>query len=148
MFKFNLLKKPGPIYVVLLIIPFLTQAQINDNKISRIKAEILYQEAKVDFVKFESKHGKFIQTENVSMHYLTWGSPKGIPLIWSHGSFTNSYELICIANSLVKAGYYIIAVDYYGHGLTAIPSHEVSLYHLADDIKLLMDQLKIKNSLL
>jgi pimeloyl-ACP methyl ester carboxylesterase len=51
-----------------------------------------------------------------------------------------------IAEDLVKAGYYVIAIDYYGHGLTNIPKHEVSLYHVADDIKQLMEARKIKKA--
>jgi pimeloyl-ACP methyl ester carboxylesterase len=105
-----------------------------------------YDSAKVEFNDFENKHGDFIQTPNIKMHYLEWGNPKNTPLIWAHGSFTNSYELSSIAEGLVKEGYYVIAIDYYGHGLTKIPNHEVSLYHVADDIKLLMDVKKIKKS--
>ena len=80
------------------------------------------------------------------MHYLELGNPQNTPLIWIHGSFTNSYELLNIAKDLVKEGYYLIAIDYYGHGLTKIPKHEVSLYHVADDIKLLMEVKKIRKS--
>jgi alpha-beta hydrolase superfamily lysophospholipase len=83
---------------------------------------------------FEKAHGHFVQTKNTNMHYLTWENASGIPLVWAHGSFTNAYELLPIADSLVKAGYFIIAIDYYGHGQTLIPRHEVSLYDVADDI--------------
>lgn len=117
-------------------------------KIDRVHAKELFNKAKIEFANFEKTHGHFIETKNVRMHYLTWGSPSAIPFIWSHGSFTNSYELLNIADSLVEAGYYVIAIDYYGHGQTAIPDHEVSLYHVADDIKFLMDKLKIKRSVI
>lgn len=80
------------------------------------------------------------------MHYLTWGNASGTPLIWAHGSFTNAYELLHIADSLVKAGYTVIAIDYYGHGQTPLPHHEVSLHHVADDIAELMNQRKIKKA--
>jgi pimeloyl-ACP methyl ester carboxylesterase len=76
------------------------------------------------------------------------GNPKNTPLIWVHGSFTNSYELMGIAEDLVKEGYYIIAIDYYGHGLTKIPKHEVSLYHVADDINELLKLKKIKKAII
>ncbi|RYY06160.1 MAG: alpha/beta hydrolase [Sphingobacteriaceae bacterium] len=108
----------------------------------------LYQEAKIQFINFEKLHGHFIQTKNVKMHYLTWGNPENIPLIWSHGSLLNAYELYDVADKLAKAGYYIIAIDYYGHGLTPIPNHEVSLYNIADDIKFLMDKLKISKAVI
>ena len=82
------------------------------------------------------------------MHYLEWGNPNNIPLIWVHGSYTNSYELLNIAEDLVKQGYYLIAIDYYGHGLTKIPKHEVSLYHVADDINELLKVKKIKKAII
>lgn len=82
------------------------------------------------------------------MHYLQWGNPKDTPLIWIHGSFTNGYELADLANAIVGKGYHLIAIDYYGHGLTRIPRHEVSLYHVADDIKALMDAKKIKKAVI
>jgi pimeloyl-ACP methyl ester carboxylesterase len=104
--------------------------------------------AKREFALYEKKHGRFVQTNNVLMHYLTWGKPTGIPLIWVHGSLTNGYEIKQIANSLTNAGYYLIAIDYYGHGQTQIPTHEVSLYHVADDIKVLMNKLNIKKAII
>jgi len=147
MFKIISIKKAVFFCVVASIIPLVMRAQ-TDTKLSKIKAETLYQEARKDFKEFEKNHGKFIQTKNVLMHYLTWGSPGDTPLIWSHGSLTHSYELINIADDLAKAGYYVIAIDYYGHGQTPIPSFEVSLYHIADDIKFLMDELKIKKAVI
>ncbi len=120
------------------------QAQNLKSDAIRIDIEKSYKEAKIEFSKFENAHGHFIGTKNVRMHYLTWGSPSGIPLIWAHGSFTNGYELLPIADRLVTAGYYVIAIDYYGHGQTPIPNHDVSLYHVADDIAFLMNALFIK----
>lgn len=110
--------------------------------------KLRYDSAKIEFNNYEKKHGGFIQTKNVKMHYLEWGNPKNTPLIWIHGSFTNGYELLNIAEDLVKEGYYVIAIDYYGHGLTKIPKHEVSLYHVADDIKILMEVKKIKKAVI
>lgn len=42
----------------------------------------------------------------------------------------------------------MISIDYYGHGFTPIPDKEVSIYHVADDIKFLLDHLKIKKAIL
>lgn len=127
---------------------FMLKAQLIPSTISRSELEANYHSAKKEFAAFEKKHGHFIQTPNVKMHYLTWGKPSGVPLIWSHGSLTNGYELMGIAESLAEAGYYVIAIDYYGHGQTPIPAHEVSLYHLADDIKALMDKEKITRAVI
>lgn len=113
-----------------------------------LNIEDAYNRAKNEYKVFEQKHGGFVQTDNVLMHYLTWGNPSDIPLIWSHGSLTHSYELANVAESLVEGGYYIIAIDYYGHGKTPIPDHEVSIYHSADDILVLMDSLKIEKAVL
>lgn len=108
----------------------------------------LFKQAKEKFSRFEKEHGGYIQTKNVRMHYLTWGKPSGVPLIWLHGTGQSAYELLPLADSLTKAGYYIVAIDYYGHGLTPFPRHEVSIYHVADDIKALMNKLKIKKAVI
>jgi pimeloyl-ACP methyl ester carboxylesterase len=107
-----------------------------------------YDSAKIEFNSYERKHGGFIKTKNIKMHYLTWGNPKNTPLIWVHGSFTNSYELLNIAEDLAKKGYYLIAIDYYGHGLTKIPKKDVSLYDIADDISEMMEVKKIKKAVI
>lgn len=139
--------KVGFILILIALINLKTKAQNHHTTIHKTLEEN-YLEAKDQFSQFEKQHGHFIQTKNVQMHYLTWGNPKNVPLIWSHGSLLNAYELYNVADDLVKAGYYIIAIDYYGHGLTPIPRHEVSIYHVADDIKFLMDKLQIKKAII
>ncbi len=124
------------------------QAQTGSFEADSATAMKLFEQAKEKFARFEKEHGGYIQTKNVRMHYLTWGKPSGVPLIWVHGTGLNAYELLPLADNLTKAGYYIIAIDYYAHGLTPIPKHEVSIYHVADDIKVLMDKLKIKNAVI
>lgn len=108
----------------------------------------LYTQASSSYREFERKHGGYVRTDNVLMHYLCWGNPKDVPLIWSHGSFSHSYELAGLAKLLTDGGYYLIAVDYYGHGQTPIPEKEVSLYNSADDIRVLMDSLKIDQAII
>ena len=126
----------------------LLSAQPNSPNATPIDWRALYQSAKETFTQFERQHGHFINTHNVRMHYLTWGNKSGIPLVWSHGSFTNAYELMSLADSLVTKGHYVMAIDYYGHGQTPIPAHPVSLYHVADDIKQLLDALKIQKAVI
>jgi pimeloyl-ACP methyl ester carboxylesterase len=128
--------------VILLAPTFLLNAQnqqLNQDSLSFVKT-------KGEFVKYEQEHGHYIQTNNVKMHYLSWGKPTGKPFVWVHGTYSNSYEFFGFADSLVKLGYYVIAIDYYGHGFTPIPDKEVSLYSVADDIKFLLDKLKIKKA--
>jgi pimeloyl-ACP methyl ester carboxylesterase len=108
----------------------------------------LYRDYKQKLAVFEKEHGHFITTPNVRMHYLTWGKRSGTPIVWAHGTFGNAFELYTVADSLVLAGYYIIAIDYYGHGLTPIPQKEVSVWHVADDIRFILDELKIKKAVI
>ncbi|WKN41547.1 alpha/beta fold hydrolase [Tunicatimonas pelagia] len=110
--------------------------------------ESVFKQAKQGFEAFEREHGHFIQTPNVRMHYLTWGDSADVPLIWLPGSFSNGYELRNVADALTEAGYYLIAVDYYGHGQTPVPQQEVSLYHIADDVKYLMDAMSIDRAMI
>lgn len=134
------------IFTVFFLYPVLLSAQISDVADSDIHKHFI--QAKTKFSAFEKTHGHFVGTKNVRMHYLSWGKPSDTPLIWMHGSLSSAYEILPFADKLVKEGYYVIAIDYYGHGQTAIPDHEVSLYHVADDIKFLMDRLKISKAVI
>ncbi len=113
----------------------------------RAEAIKAYTQYKSEYNEFENRHGHFIQTPNVKMHYLTWGDPGHKPILWTHGTNGNAYEMYDIADTLAAAGYYVVAIDFYGHGQTPIPQKEVSLYHVADDIRYLMDALKIKKAI-
>lgn len=124
------------------------QAQQNQLVADHTDIQKAFALAKQDFASFEKAHGHFSTTKNGRIHYLTWGKPSDVPLVWSHGSLTNALELLTLADSLVKAGYYVVAIDYYGHGQTPIPAHEVSLYHVADDIKWILDELNIKKAVI
>lgn len=135
-FKLNL--------ILLMIIS--NNVAVNANSIDSL--EIIFNESKKEYLIFEKEHGNYIQTDNIFMHYLTWGDKSGVPLVWLHGSLNHCYELSDIADELTSAGYYLIAVDYYGHGKTPMPIHEVSLYHIADDIKILLDSLHIEKSII
>lgn len=129
------------IFAVVLFYPFLLSAQVSAVSDADIQKHFLT--AKTKFSAFEKTHGHFVETKNVKMHYLSWGKSSDTPLIWIHGSLSSAYEILPFTEKLIKAGYYVIAIDYYGHGQTTIPDHEVSLYHVADDVKFLMDHLKI-----
>ena len=82
------------------------------------------------------------------MHYLQWRNPTGTPLVWANGTYSTAYEMAPVAEQLVKAGYRIIAIDYYGHGQTPIPKHDVSIYDVADDMAALMDSLGIDKAVI
>ena len=121
------------------------QAQTSVKKDS-ISQSSLYKQYKSEFDQYEKQYGKYIQTNNTKMHYLEWGSTKNPTLIWIHGTYSNGYELYEIIEQLVQLNLHVIAIDYYGHGFTSIPKKDVSIYDVADDIKFLLDKLKIKSS--
>lgn len=112
-------------------------------KVSESEGLALYKESKNLYLEYEKAHGGWVQTKNVRMHYLQWGEENAIPLIWANGTYSSAYELSGVSDDLVEAGLRVIAIDYYGHGPTEIPEHEVSIYHVADDIKALMNSLGI-----
>lgn len=129
------------IFAVLTHIPLFSQQKENVTK-------ELQTSLKKSFNDYEKKHGNYLKTNNVRMHYMTWGNPKGNPLIWIHGTYSNSYELLDIVDLLVNKGLYVIAIDYYGHGQTPVPNKEVSLYDITDDINNLMTNLNIDRAII
>lgn len=134
--------------LVSLVFTFSAIAQTDSTKIKKVDLQKAFQETVVKYEAFEKTHGHYIQTPNVNMHYLTWGKPTGRPIVWIHGTTSNGYETTIFADSLVKKGYYIIAIDYYGHGKTPFPGKEVSVYNVADDIAFLLNKLNIKNTII
>jgi pimeloyl-ACP methyl ester carboxylesterase len=104
----------------------------------------VYKQYRNSYETLEATHGHYINTPNVRLHYMTWGDPKKLPLVWLHGTYSNAHELHEVLDSLVNIGFYVIAPEYYGHGLTPVPAKEVSLYHVADDIRTLLLSLGIK----
>ncbi len=53
------------------------------------------------------------------------------------------YELRAVAPRLAEAGYRVLAVDYRGHGQTRVKDADFGIYHIADDLVVLLDSLKI-----
>lgn len=45
----------------------------------------------------ERSHGWFVTVNGIRMHYLEWGEPNGVPLVWDHGSASGAYEIRGIA---------------------------------------------------
>jgi hypothetical protein len=73
-----------------------TPAQQQTTTLDNTYLKKLYEDAKAEFARFEKKHGHFTTTPNGQMHYVTWGKPSAIPLVWSHGSLTNALELLSL----------------------------------------------------
>ncbi|MGG5208103.1 alpha/beta fold hydrolase [Chryseobacterium sp. MIQD13] len=123
------------------------QAQTNAS-VDSIAQRNLFQNLKPEFEEYEKQHGNYIQTNNVRMHYLEWGNKKNPTLVWIHGTYSNGYELYEIVDQLVKMNLHVIAIDYYGHGFTPISQKNLSIYNVADDIKFLLDKMKIKKAII
>jgi len=138
------------IHSILLIFVFNISAiaQIDSTNTMTVDLQKAFQETAKTYEAFEAEHGHYIQTPNVKMHYLTWGKFTSRPIVWIHGTGSNCYEAALFADSLVKNGYYIIAIDYYGHGKTPFPTSEVSIFNVADDIYFLLNKLNIKKTII
>ena len=59
---------------------------------------------------YERVNGRFVTVNGIKMHYLEWGAPNGVPLVWAHGSASNAYELRAVAPRLAQAGYRVEGV--------------------------------------
>ena len=94
----------------------------------------------------ESRHGGWVQTANGRMHYLHWPRPAGVPLVWAHGTWGSAFDLAPYADALGDAGYSVVAIDWFAHGKTPIPTKEVSVGHVADDIAALMSSLGMERA--
>lgn len=137
-----------PLLILNLIFSCATFAQSDSVNSKPIDLQKAFQETVTKYEAFEKAHGHYIQTPNVNMHYLSWGKSTGRPIVWVHGTTSNCYEAGVFADSLVKKGFYVIAIDYYGHGKTDFPAKEVSIFNVADDIRYLLNKLNIKKTII
>lgn len=114
------------------------------------EGRLLYKDSYELFKKIERENARVITVNGISMGYLDFGPIDAMPLIWAHGSTSTSYEIANVQAGLVAAGYRVIAIDYRGHGKTQcdITDGNTSLYHIADDIAALMDNLGIEKAVL
>lgn len=112
---------------------------------------VLYKEAYdislQHYNSIESEIGHYIDTDNVRMHYITFGDPTHTPLIWIHGTGSSSWEILSFRDSIEQMNLYVIGIDYYGHGQTPMPETEKSIYHIADDINFLLTHLNIDKAI-
>ena len=110
----------------------------------------LYEKATLLYENIERENAHTVQVNGITMSYLDFGPKDGMPLIWAHGSGSSGYEILNVKEGLVEAGYRIIAIDYRGHGKTQVPitGFNTSLYHVADDIACLLDQLSIQRAVI
>ncbi|WP_347218395.1 alpha/beta hydrolase [Chryseobacterium sp.] len=136
------------IFLLLSFIVYLSAKAQTDSSVDSIAQRNLFQSLKPKFETYEKQYGNYIQTNNVKMHYLEWGNKNDPTLVWIPGTYSNGYELYEIIDQLVKMNLHVIAIDYYGHGFTPISQKDLSIYHVADDIKFLLDKMKIKKAII
>lgn len=106
------------------------------------------REAKQKYTSFTSTHSHYIQTPNTRLHYLQWGNWDNPTIIWLHGSMSNAIEMEPFAKAITAQQYNLIAIDYYGHGQTPIPTDSFSAQSLLADINTLLDSLKIQTCII
>ena len=99
-----------------------------------VNYEQAFNRALDEYEKFEVEHGHFIETPNVKLHYSTWGDSNNTPFIWIHGTYQNSTEIIDVVDSIVASGFYVTAIDVYGHGLTAVSYTHLRAHETSHDI--------------
>jgi pimeloyl-ACP methyl ester carboxylesterase len=100
----------------------------------------LFEESRRAYEDLDRTHGRFVDVNGIRMHYLEWGKPGGVPLVWSHGSTSTGFELLQVGQGLADMGYHVFAITYRGHGQTRVSSYDFSLAHIADDVAAFLDQ--------
>lgn len=109
---------------------------------------VQFQKDQAYFQSYEEIHrGKF-KTKHVELNYLHWGQPGEKTFIWLPGSFLSAYDFEPFASALVDAGYYVVSIDHYGHGLTQIPTTDLSFNDFSDDLNSLMNHLHIQSAVI
>jgi pimeloyl-ACP methyl ester carboxylesterase len=136
----NGLWRSGALVVLTLGLSFAPQARASE------ELERAFERAVRLHDEIERTRGGWIETPNGRMHYLHWPNGAGTPLVWAHGTWGSAFDLAPYAETLVAAGYAVVAIEYYGHGKTPLPTKEVSIGHVADDIAHLMTALGMERA--
>lgn len=107
-----------------------------------IKAIDLYEE-------IVQRYEKIATLNEIQVSYLEFGEENALPFIWLHGQGSTGYEIVSVCDELVSLGCRVISMDYRGHGktLAELNEYNTSVYHIADDVKALMDYLNIDSAL-
>ncbi|MGJ1205448.1 alpha/beta fold hydrolase [Sphingobacterium lactis] len=125
------------IICILLLLHTGAVAQVRDSLYAR------FEQDRETFSAFEKEHRKFAKGKHHKLAYLHWGEPSEKVFVWLPGSFLSAYDFQPFAESLTAMGYYVIAVDHYGHGLTAVPKSDLDFWDFADDLNVLLDKERI-----
>ena len=80
----------------------------------------------------------------LSLHFASWGTPAaGRAALLIHGLTANSREFLTLGPALAERGFYAVAPDLRGRGLSAKPPYGYSLSIHAADLLTLCDALKL-----
>ena len=99
-------------------------------------------DAKQFYEDFLQKHSHIYHSNQADLHYLSWGNKNHPTILWLHGSYSNAIEIEPFVNELVKSGFHIISLNYYGHGLTKSNRPTPSLVNFLEEIDNLLHTLK------
>lgn len=94
----------------------------------------------------DSRHHHVVRVPRLTMHYLEWGPPDGVPLVWLHGSAGSAYEFARLGPRVAALGYRVLAPSFRGHGQSVTADYDFTIYHVADDIVALLDSLGISRA--
>jgi pimeloyl-ACP methyl ester carboxylesterase len=133
-------------YITLPLVLALHPAFVASQAADTARIRTVYDAVVALRTRYEKDHGRFATVNGIRMHYLEWGDPNGVPLVWAPGSASTGYELRLVAPRLAQAGYRVLAVDYRGHGQTRVTDYTFSIHHIADDLVALLDHLKIRSA--
>jgi len=118
--------------------------------VGQSKDSVLFQQYVADkqiFDDFEAEHRHFFQSKHVKLSYLSWGDPSKDAFVWLPGSLLSAYDFQPFADYLTQAGYFVISVDHYGHGLTPIPKSDADFSDFALDLSDLLKHLNIEKAI-
>jgi pimeloyl-ACP methyl ester carboxylesterase len=91
----------------------------------------------------------FISQQNLRFHYLAWTTDeKEPPIILVHGLGSNAHVWRMVASHLVQAGLRPLAFDLRGHGLSSKPNTGYNIETMADDLRELVRDCRLKRPLL
>ncbi len=81
---------------------------------------------------------------SLSLHFAAWGAPSDRPAaLFIHGLTASSREFLALGPALAAQGWYAVAPDLRGRGLSAKPAHGYSISIHAADLMALWDGLKL-----
>lgn len=87
------------------------------------------------------------ETRNVRVHAMAWGEQDDPAVVLLHGMFSSSHTFIPWAERLAEEGYYVLAVDLPGFGLSEVyPDKMTSQRRHAAVVRALLEQLSIEEA--